>query len=178
VIHHATRAVAIAGVTTTPDAAFMAQVARNITDEVGGFLRGTRYLILDLDTKFTDQFQRILQDAGVEVVRTAYQTPNMNAFAERWVLSVKSECLDRMIFLGEASLRRAFREYDAHFNPSDRTKVSATNSSLQRRMLAPPPSSSSTNASAESCGTTTAQRPDGLPRVESHQPGNTGHRTS
>ena len=116
VIHHATRAVHIAGITTNPDSAFMAQVARNLTDPVDGFLRDKRHLILDLDTKFTVQFRHILHNAGVTVIRTAYQAPNMNAFAERWVLSVKSECLDRMILFGEQSLRRGLREYGAHFH--------------------------------------------------------------
>ncbi len=116
VIHHATRAVHIAGITPSPDGAFMAQIARNLTTHDDGFLRGKRYLILDGDSKFTAQFCRVLRDAGVHTVRTAYQAPNMNAYAERWVLSVKSECLDRMILLGEASLRRALREYGAHFH--------------------------------------------------------------
>ncbi len=113
---HATRAVHIAGTTTNPDSAFVAQIARNLTDEVDGFLAGKRYLILDGDTKFTARFKRILHDAGVEVVRTAYQAPNMNAFAERWVLSVKAECLSKMILFGAESLRRALREYGAHFH--------------------------------------------------------------
>ncbi len=75
-----------------------------------------RYLIVDADSKFTEQFKRILDDAGVAVVRTAFQAPNMNALAERWVLSVKTECLDKMILFGEASLRRALREYGIHFH--------------------------------------------------------------
>ncbi len=116
VIQHATRAVQIAGITSNPDGEFMAQVARNLTSHDNGFLSGMRYLILDNDTKFTAQFQRILQDAGVAVVHTAFQAPNMNAYAERWVSSVKSECLDRMIPFGERPLRRALREYVAHFH--------------------------------------------------------------
>jgi hypothetical protein len=56
-----------------------------------------RYLILDLDNKFTEQFKSILKRAGVKVVNTVYRAPNMNAIAERWVLSVKSECLGRLI---------------------------------------------------------------------------------
>ena len=116
VIHHCSRAVHIAGITTHPDSAFMAQVARNLTDPIDGFLTGKRYLVLDLDSKFTDQFKRILHNAGVEVVYTAYQAPNMNAIAERWVLSVKTECLSHLILFGEASLRRALREYGAHFH--------------------------------------------------------------
>jgi transposase InsO family protein len=118
VVHHATRAVHIAGITTNPDAAFMAQVARNLTDRDDGFLRKVRYLILDLDSKFTEQFKSILKGAGVKVVNTAYRAPNMNAIAERWVLSVKSECVGRLILFGEESLRRALREYGAHLNDS------------------------------------------------------------
>ena len=116
VVHHATRAAHIAGITTNPDSTFMAQVARNLMDHVDGFLRDKRHLILDLDSKFTAQFKGVLRDACVEVVHTAYQAPNMNAIAERWVLSVKSECINRMILFGEESLRRALHEYGAHFH--------------------------------------------------------------
>lgn len=116
VVHHATRAVHIAGITTNPNGAFIAQIARNLTDEVDGCLLGMRYLILDRDSKFTAQFKRILEDAGVTVVLISYQAPNMNAIAERWVLSIKSECLDRIVLFGEPSLRRALKEYGAHFH--------------------------------------------------------------
>jgi len=114
VIHHATRVVHIAGITTNPDATFTAQVARNLTDTADGFLRNIRYLVVDRDSKFAAEFTRILVEAGIEVVRTAFQAPNMNAIAERWVLSVKGECLSKMILFGEDSLRRALREYCAH----------------------------------------------------------------
>ena len=116
VIDHLTRAVQIAGVTTTPDAEFMAQIARNLTDPFDGFLRAKRHLILDRDTKFTGQFQAILERAGVDVVRAAYQAPDMNAFAERWVQSVKRECLDRLVLFGEDHLRRVLAQYVAHYN--------------------------------------------------------------
>ena len=116
VIHHATRTVHIAGITTHPDSAFMAQVARNLTDYVDGFLRDKRYLILDRDGKYTAQFRRILKDADVKTVLTSFQAPNMNALAERWVLSVKSKCLDRMILFGTASLERAIRSYVTHYH--------------------------------------------------------------
>lgn len=116
VIDLKTRRAEIAGITTNPDDAFMAQVARNLTDCEDGFLRDHRLLICDRDTKFTAQFKRILGDAGVEVVLTPKQAPNCNAYAERFVLSIKSECLNRMIFFGESSLRRAVREYLAHYH--------------------------------------------------------------
>ncbi|MCC7061989.1 MAG: DDE-type integrase/transposase/recombinase [Planctomycetes bacterium] len=114
VIHHASRLVEIAGVTTNPDAAFMAQVARNLTDPGEGFLRDKRFLILDRDTKFTVQFRRILEEAGVTVVNTAVQAPNMNSIAERFVQSIKRECLERLILFGADHLQHALMEFVAH----------------------------------------------------------------
>ncbi len=110
-----TRRAHVAGITTTPDAVFMAQIARNLTDPVDGFLRGHRFVICDRDAKFAPQFRSILQVAGIEVIRTPRQAPNCNAYAERFVLSIKSECLNRMLLFGEASLRRAVREYLHHY---------------------------------------------------------------
>jgi transposase InsO family protein len=116
VIDLKTRRVQVAGITMHPTDAFMAQIARNLTDAVDGFLTEHRILICDRDTKFTAQFKRILRDAGVDVVLTPKQAPNCNAYAERFVLSIKSECLRRMIFFGEASLRRAISEYVVHYH--------------------------------------------------------------
>ncbi len=140
VVYHATRAVSIAGITTKPDSAFMAQVARNLTAIDDGFLCGMRFLILDLDSKFTAQFRRIPLDVGVEVVHTAYQAPNMNAIAERWVLSVKTECINRMILFGEGSPRRALREYGAHFHGE------RPHQGLGNELIAPEPSDDSPTA--------------------------------
>jgi len=130
VIDVATRAVHIAGVTPNPDAAFIAQVARNLTDCVDGFLRGKRFLILDRDTKFTAQFRSTLRDAGVEVVHACFQAPNMNAFAERWVRSIKHECLNKIIFFGASMLERAIREYVAQYH-SERTHQSLGNGLIE-----------------------------------------------
>ena len=116
VIHHATRAVQIAGITTNPDSAFMSQVARNLTDHLDGFLREKRFLIIARDSKFTAQFRHILKEAGVRTLPISYQAPNMNALAERWVQSVKRECLDHVILFGESHLRRVLKEYLAHYN--------------------------------------------------------------
>ena len=107
--------VEIAGVNTNPDGAFMAQVARNLTDGVDGFLSNKQFLILDRDSKFTAQFRRILKDARVEVVTTAFHAPNMNTLAERFVQSVKRECLERLILFGSDHLRRARNEFVAHY---------------------------------------------------------------
>ena len=114
VIHQASRFVEVAGVTTNPDGAFMAQVARNLTG-LDGPLRDRRFLILDRDSKFTEQFRRILDDAGVAVVTTAFQAPNMNALAERFVQSIKRECLERLILFGPDHLRRALNEFVTHY---------------------------------------------------------------
>ena len=112
----ATRRVHIAGTTRTPNEGFMAQVARNLTDAVDGFLRAHRKLIVDRDGKLTHGFVAQLASGGVETIFTPPRSPNCNAYAERFVRSIKEECLGRMIFFGEASLRRALREYVEHFN--------------------------------------------------------------
>ncbi len=116
VIDIATRRVHLAGTTTNPTSAWMEQVARNLTDCDEGFLSGKRVLIIDRDAIFSPRFKSILRGSGIEVLLTAYQAPNMNAYAERFVRSIKSECLDQMIFLGQDSLDRAIAEYAAHYH--------------------------------------------------------------
>lgn len=111
-----TRRVEIAGITRHPDAAFMVQIARNLTDLVDGFLRAHRFLICDRDGKFTEQFKRTLDDYGVHVILTPRRAPNCNAFAERFVLSIKSECLRKIVFFGEGSFRRAVASYVEHYH--------------------------------------------------------------
>ena len=116
IIHLSTRSVHIAGVTTAPNGAYMKQVARNLTDVGDGFLLSSRYLIMDRDTKYTNDFRGHLDREGVKSVRCPARAPNCNAFAERFVRSIKDECLDRMILFGEASLRRALKEYIEHYH--------------------------------------------------------------
>jgi transposase InsO family protein len=116
VIDIATRCVYIAGTTTNPNSEWMAQIARNLTDCENGFLNGKRFLIIDRDAKFSPRFKSILDGCGVGVLFTAYQAPNMNAYAERFVGSIRSECLDQMIFLGREALVRAIGEYAAHYH--------------------------------------------------------------
>jgi len=87
----------VAGSTPTPDAGFMAQVARRLTDAVDGFLAGPRFLICDRDSKWTEGFRRIIQDAGVQIVLPPVPAPNANAHAERFVRSIREECLDRRV---------------------------------------------------------------------------------
>ena len=112
----ASRSVHIAGITPHPDNAWMTQIARNITEMDGGFLRGKRYLILDRDTKYSDAFRSVLAREGIQVIRLPPRSPNLNAFAERFVRSIKEECLSRMIFFGPASLQHAVRQFMAHYH--------------------------------------------------------------
>jgi transposase InsO family protein len=115
-IHLGSRQVHIAGVTPHPNAPWMMQVARNVTMDEWGFLAPGQYLIHDRDTKFCAAFQQIIDDAGIERIPLPVRSPNLNAYAERWVRSVKEECLARMILFGEASLRHALTHYVAHFH--------------------------------------------------------------
>ena len=111
-----TRRVEIAGIVRQPDGEWMKQVARNLTDADSGFLNGARYLIHDRDPLFTEQFREILKPSGVKTVKLPARSPNLNAYAERFVLSVKSECLARIIPLGERHLRKAVKEYTEHYH--------------------------------------------------------------
>jgi transposase InsO family protein len=116
VIDVATRRVQIAGTTTNPVSAWMEQIARNLTDCEDGFLTGKRFLIIDRDSIFSPAFKSIVASSGVEILLTAYQAPNMNAHAERFIRSIKSECLDQMIFVGQRSLDRAIKEFVDHYH--------------------------------------------------------------
>jgi transposase InsO family protein len=115
-LHLSSRKVHVAGVTPHPDEAWMVQVARNVTMEEWGFLSPSQYLIHDRDGKYCPAFQQLIAAAGVTRVPLPPRSPNLNAYAERWVRSVKEECLSRMILCGEASLRHALTQYVAHFH--------------------------------------------------------------
>lgn len=116
VIRLATRRVHIAGIIPEPDGRWMRQVGRNLTDCEEGFLRECRFLIHDRATVFTQEFVSILRCAGVESIRLPARSPNLNAFAERFVRSIKAECLDHLILVGERSLRRVVEEFCAHYH--------------------------------------------------------------
>ena len=116
VMRLATRRVHLAGVTTNPDGPWMKQVAKNLTDCEDGSLNESRYLLLDRDTKFTAEFQDILRPSGVEPVLLPPRSPNLNAHLERFMRSIKDECMSRMIFFGESSLRNAVRQFLEHYH--------------------------------------------------------------
>ncbi len=94
----------------------MEQIAREVTFEGDGFLNSQKYLIHDRDEKFTESFRHILKSAGTNCLKLPARSPNLNAHAERWIQSVRSECLDKLILFGERSLRHAIREYVEHYN--------------------------------------------------------------
>ena len=111
-----TRAVEMAGITSHPDEPWMTQMARNLTDPHDGFLRDAHHLILDRDPLYTATFRNLLRDSGVTLVRLPARSPNLNAFAERFVGSVRAECLARIVPLGEAHLRAAIRAFVDHYH--------------------------------------------------------------
>jgi putative transposase len=115
-IHLGSRKVHIAGMTPHSNEAWMVQVARNLTMEAWGFLSPGQYLIHDRDAKFCAAFQQIIDDADVECVVLPPRSPNLNAYAERWVRSVKDEALSRMILFGEGSLRHMLNEDVEHYH--------------------------------------------------------------
>jgi putative transposase len=131
VVSLADRVVSIAGITTRPDESWMLQIARNVTDAQSGALHAKRYLIIDRDTKYSPQFRRMIQDSGTKVIRLPPMSPNLNAYAERFVRSIKDECLDRMIFVGQASLRRAVAEYLSHYH------AERNHQGLENRLIVP-----------------------------------------
>jgi transposase InsO family protein len=113
VIHLASRRVQILGSTPFPDEAFMRQVGRSLTM---ADMDTCRVLICDRDAKWRGPVREILQNAGIRVVQTPYRAPNANAYAERFVRSIKEECLDRIIPLGERHFRRAVHEFVQHYH--------------------------------------------------------------
>ncbi len=115
-IHIGSRMVHIAGVTPNPNEEWMKQIARNITMADWGFLSGSKYLIHDRDSKFCKSFRSIIKSGGVEPLKLPPQSPNLNSFCERWVLSVKSECICGLIFFGEESLLKTLKEYTIHYH--------------------------------------------------------------
>jgi transposase InsO family protein len=115
-IHLGSRKVHIAGMTPHPHAAWMMQIARNVTMEEWGFLSPGQYLLHDQDGKYCPAFQELLDAAGVKRVPLPPQSPNLNAYAERWVRSVKDEVLSHLILFGEGALRHTLHEYVHHYH--------------------------------------------------------------
>jgi hypothetical protein len=115
-LHLESRRISVAGVTRHPDQEWMAQMARNVTMEGTGFLNHCRYLLHDRDSKYCLSFCQLIETANVRSIVLPPKSPNLNAFAERWVRSVKEECPSKLIPFGERSLKRALHHYEAHYH--------------------------------------------------------------
>ncbi len=129
VIDLKTRRVEIAGILPRPNGEWMSQIARNLTDCDEGFLSETRFLIHDRDPLFTRSFREILKYSGVDTVMLPARSPNLNAYAERFVRSIKSECMSQIIPLGERNLRRVVKEYTEHYH------VERNHQGLENRLI-------------------------------------------
>ena len=125
--------VEIAGIAKVANGLWMSQIARNLTDAEQGILTGKGYLIHDRDPLFTAEFLNTITDAGVKSVKLPPQSPNLNAYAERFVRSIKESCLERMIFFGEESLRTAIQNFVSHYH-SERN-----HQGLANRLISPEP---------------------------------------
>jgi len=110
------RRVSLGGITRHPDSCWMEQVARNATMEGTGYLNKCRYFLHDRDRKFCGEFRDTLAAGGVKCLALPARSPNLNSYAERWVRSIKEECLSRLILFGENSLRRVVSNYLEHYH--------------------------------------------------------------
>ena len=110
------RRVHFAGCTAHPTAAWVTQQARQLTWTLQDDQRQMLFLIRDRDAKFTASFDNVFKAEGIEIIKTVYRAPRANAFAERWIRSVRAEVLDRMLILGEGHLRRVMRQYINYYN--------------------------------------------------------------
>jgi hypothetical protein len=111
-----TRRVEIGGIAGSANGLWMAQIARNLTDAVDGFFCGKKYMIHDRDPLFTRDFLSIIAGFGIEAIKLPPRGPNLNAYAERFVRTIRESCLDRMIFFGEDALRKTIQEFVAHYH--------------------------------------------------------------
>ena len=117
VIELKSRSVRVCGTTVSPTAQWMGQTARQLVDAEDGFALGKTHLIIDRDTKYGDAFRQTLSSAGVKVVLCPSRVPQCNAYAERFVRSIKEECLNRLVFLSEEHLRTTTSTFIGHYRP-------------------------------------------------------------
>src|SRR6266852_5337561 len=130
-IELSTRKVEIAGIAAVANGLWMSQIGRNLTDAVDGILNGKRYLIHDRDPLFTTAFLEIIAEVGVKSVKLPPRSPNLSAYAERFVRTIKESCLERMILCGEESLRTAVLSFLAHYH------TERNHQGLDNRLISP-----------------------------------------
>ena len=116
VMEVASRHVHLAGCTRNPNEPWMKQMARNLTDPMAGFLRNKRYLLMDRDTKYSEAVRHLLEQSGVNCVRLPARSPNLTPHIERFMRTIKNECLHRMNFFGEQSLQKAMHDFLVHYH--------------------------------------------------------------
>ncbi|MGH7477931.1 MAG: integrase core domain-containing protein [Longimicrobiales bacterium] len=133
-IELASRRVHVAGITANPDGAWVTQQARNLLMRLDDDGEQARFLIRDRDSKFTHAFDEIFESEGIRVIRAPVRAPRARAHAERWVGSLRRECLDRLLILGRRQLESVVRVYTAHYNEHRPHRSLA-----QRPPLAKPP---------------------------------------
>ncbi|MHB8289364.1 MAG: integrase core domain-containing protein, partial [Acidimicrobiales bacterium] len=115
-IHHDTRLVRIAGITSNPVAGWVTQQARNISMELIDQAKSAKFLIRDRDAKFTASFDAIFAAEGTRVITTSVRAPRANAMRERIIGTIRRECLNRMLILGRRHLESVLVEYIEHYN--------------------------------------------------------------
>ncbi len=116
VIEHATRRMRVLGATAHPTAAWVTQAARNLVMDLDDAGVQARYLLRDRDAKFPALFDRILADAGIDIVLSGVRVPHMNSIMERWVRTCRRELLDRTLIWNESHLRHCLHQFELHYN--------------------------------------------------------------
>ena len=173
-----TRRVHLAGCTANPTGAWVTQQARNLGLDVAD--RALRFLIRDRDSKFSGSFDEVFRSEGIEVIQTPIRAPQANAIAERFVRTVRAECLDWLLILGRRHLERVLRVYVDHYNthrPHRALELLPPQRARSHRRHQPTARSIAATASAASSTSTIEPQPDrettigALQRLEDHRTG-------